>query len=141
LRLGELGSGPLAKALVAALGALSTAVYAEMLIVARKAGLDPAGILAAMPLIAPGIGTAPAALAEVLSGRYQSGCPSKRMQDDVARVLEAARAASAPAPLTHLVQAALTSASHSPHATGDYLDLARWMADNAGVSFGEDEKA
>lgn len=142
LRLGELGSGPLAKALVATLGALCTAVTAELLIVASKAGLDPAGILAAIPLLAPEVGTPPVAVAEVLSGRYQSGRSSKRMQDEIARVVDAARAAAAPAPFADLVRAALTSAGHSPHATGDYLDLAHWMADNAGVSFGEDgEKA
>jgi 3-hydroxyisobutyrate dehydrogenase-like beta-hydroxyacid dehydrogenase len=138
LRLGDLGSGPLAKALVATLGALSTAINAEMLIVAKKAGLDPAGILDAMPLLAPGIGMPPAAVAaEVLSGRYQSGCSNRRMQDEIARVLDAARVACAPAPFANLVQAALTSAANSPHATGDYLDVARWMADNAGVAFGE----
>jgi 3-hydroxyisobutyrate dehydrogenase-like beta-hydroxyacid dehydrogenase len=137
LRLGELGSGPLAKALVATLGATSLAIYAEALVLAKKAGLDPAGILAAIPLLAPELGAPPAAVAaEVLSGRYQSGVPSKRMQEEIARVLEAARASGAPLPLTGLVQAALLSASHSPRATGDHMDLARWIADNAGVEFG-----
>ncbi|MSO67396.1 MAG: NAD(P)-dependent oxidoreductase [Betaproteobacteria bacterium] len=137
LRLGELGSGPLAKSIVATLGALSVAIHTEMMIVAKKAGLDPAGILGAMPLLAPGMGTPPVAVAaEVLSGRYQSGVANRRMQADIARVLEAAREATAPAPLASLVQAAYTGASHSPHATGDHMDAARWMADNAGVEFG-----
>ena len=52
LRLGELGSGPLVKALVSSLGAMSVAIYTEM-VVAEKAGLDAAGVLAAMPLLAP----------------------------------------------------------------------------------------
>jgi len=137
LRLGELGSGPLAKALVATLGAMSMAIHTEMIIVAKKAGLDPAGVLQAIPLLAPGMGTPPAAVAaEVLSGRYQSGIPSKRMQDDIGRVLDAARTVSAPAPLASLVQTAYASAGHSPRATGDHMDVARWMADNAGVEFG-----
>jgi 3-hydroxyisobutyrate dehydrogenase-like beta-hydroxyacid dehydrogenase len=138
LRLGELGSGPLAKALVATLGAMSLAIHTEMMIVAKKAQLDPMGVLRAIPLLAPGMGAPPAAVAaELLSGRYQSGLPHKRMQDDIARVLDAARAASAPAPFMSLLQAAHTSAQHSPSATGDHMDLARWMADNAGVRFGE----
>ena len=138
LRLGELGSGPLVKALVATLGAASTALYTEMMIVARKAGLDPAGILAAIPLLAPTIGAAPAAVgAEVLTGRFESGVPNKRMQESIMRVLDAARAASAPAPFVSGLQAAYASAEHSPRATGDHLDVARWMADNAGVTFGE----
>ena len=73
LRLGDIGSGPLAKSLVAALGAASIALYTEMLVVAKKVGLDPAGILEAMPLLAPGAGTPPPAVAaEVLTGRYES---------------------------------------------------------------------
>jgi len=138
LRLGELGSGPLAKALVATLVAMSIAIHTEMIIVAKKAGLDPKGILEAMPLLAPRAGTPPAAVAaEVLTGRYDSGIPHKRMQEDIDRVLGAARAASTPAPFTSLVQAAYTSASHSPGATGDHMDAARWMADNAGLQFGK----
>jgi 3-hydroxyisobutyrate dehydrogenase-like beta-hydroxyacid dehydrogenase len=137
LRLGDLGSGPLAKAWVATLGAMSVAIHTEMVVLAKKAGLDPAGLLQAIPLLAPGFGPPPAAaMAEVLSGRYQSGVTGKRMQDEMARVLDAARAATAPTPLASLVQAALLGAVHSPRATGDHMDLARWMADNAGVEFG-----
>jgi 3-hydroxyisobutyrate dehydrogenase-like beta-hydroxyacid dehydrogenase len=138
LRLGEIGSGPLAKALVATLGAMSLSIYTEMAIAAKKLKLDPASILQAIALLAPGIGAPPTALAdEVLSGRYRSGVPNTRMQVDIGRILDAARAAGAPTPHLSLVQAALLSASHSPHATGDHMDLARWMADNAGVQFGE----
>ena len=138
LRLGELGSGPFVKALVATLGAMSVAVHTEMMIVAKKAGLDAAGILRAIPLLAPDLGTPPAAIAsEVLSGRYHSGLPHKRMQNDVVRVIDTARAVSAPVPFTSLLQAAYTSALHSRSATGDHMDVARWMADNAGVQFGD----
>jgi hypothetical protein len=35
-----------------------------------------------------------------------------------------------------LLQAAALAASHSPRATGDALDVARWMSDNGGVEFG-----
>jgi len=137
LRLGEVGSGPLAKALVAAFGAMSLAIYTEMMIVAKKTGLDPAGVLQAIPLLAPGMGTPPTAVeAELLSGRYQSGLPHNRMQDNIVRVLDAARAAAAPTPFASLLQAAYTSALYSQSATGDHMDLARWMADNAGVQFG-----
>jgi 3-hydroxyisobutyrate dehydrogenase-like beta-hydroxyacid dehydrogenase len=137
LRLGELGSGPLAKALVATLGAMLLAVHTETLALAKKAGLDATGILAAMPLLAPGLGAPPPAIAaEVLSGRYQSAMPAKRMQEDMARILDAARTAAVPVPLTSLVHAALLGAGHSPRATGDHMDLARWIADNAGVEFG-----
>jgi 3-hydroxyisobutyrate dehydrogenase-like beta-hydroxyacid dehydrogenase len=138
LRLGEIGSGPLAKALVSTLGAMSLAIHTEMIIVAKKLNLDPAGILEAIPLLAPGSGAPPAALAaEVLTGRYRSGVTSGRMLVDIGRVLDAARASAAPAPFAGLVQAALVSASYSPHATGDHMDVARWMADNAGERFGE----
>jgi 3-hydroxyisobutyrate dehydrogenase-like beta-hydroxyacid dehydrogenase len=139
LRLGELGSGPLAKALAATLGAMSLAIHTEMMIVAKKARLDAAGVLKALPLLAPGMGTPPVAVAaEVLSGRYQSGLPHNRMQADIVRVLDAARAVSAPTPFASLLQAAYASALHMPEATGDHMDVARWMADNAGVKFGEE---
>jgi 3-hydroxyisobutyrate dehydrogenase-like beta-hydroxyacid dehydrogenase len=116
---------------------MSTAVYTEMMIVAKKAGLDPAGILDALPLLAPDMGTPPSALAaEVLTGRYRSGLSSRRMQEDIGRLLDSARAAAAPTPLASLVQNAYTSAGHSLRATGDHLDVARWMAENAGVELG-----
>ncbi|HEY2533176.1 MAG TPA: NAD(P)-binding domain-containing protein [Xanthobacteraceae bacterium] len=138
LRLGELGTGPLAKALASSFGALSIAIHTEMLVVAKRTGLDAAGILAALPLLAPGMGSAPAALAsQVLSGRYDGDVSSKRLQDDVARVLDAARAAAAPTLFLPLLQAAAAAAGHSPRATGNALDVARWIADNAAVEFGE----
>jgi 3-hydroxyisobutyrate dehydrogenase-like beta-hydroxyacid dehydrogenase len=137
LRLGELGTGPLAKALAAAYTAVSLAVHTEMLIVAKRTGLDPAGILDALPLLSPGIGAAPTALrSQVLGGRYEADVSSKRLQDDVGRVLDAARGAAAPTIFLPLFLAAAASAAHSPHATGGALDVARWMAENAGVAFG-----
>jgi hypothetical protein len=57
------------------------------------------------------------------------------LQDDVDRALRSARAAAAPTIFLPLLQAAAVSAAHSPHATGGALDVARWMADNAGVTF------
>jgi 3-hydroxyisobutyrate dehydrogenase-like beta-hydroxyacid dehydrogenase len=139
LRLGEIGTGPLAKALASSFGALSIALYTEMLIVAKRTGLDPAGILDALALLAPGMGTAPAALStQVLTGRYQSDISGKRLQDDLARVTDAARASATPTLFVALLQAAALAASHAPLATGDSLDVARWMSDNAGVAFGAD---
>ncbi|MBI3434466.1 MAG: NAD(P)-dependent oxidoreductase [Proteobacteria bacterium] len=138
LRLGEIGSGPLAKALVSTLGAMSLAIFTEMMIVAKKSGLDPAGVLAAIPILAPRNGTPPAAVsAQVLSGLFESGISSRRIADDISQVLDAARAASVPVVHASLVQAAHTSAGYGPAATGDHMDLARWMANNAGVRFGE----
>jgi 3-hydroxyisobutyrate dehydrogenase-like beta-hydroxyacid dehydrogenase len=139
LRLGELGSGPLVKALVSCLGAMSVAIYTEMMVVAQKAGLDAAGVLAALPLLAPAAGTPPAMVAaEVVTGRYRSDLPATRLQEDIERLLDAARAASAPAPFASLLQAACVSAAHSANATGDQLDVARWITDNAGIALGGD---
>jgi 3-hydroxyisobutyrate dehydrogenase-like beta-hydroxyacid dehydrogenase len=139
LRLGEIGSGPLAKSLVAALGAASLVLYTEFVVLAKKAGLDPAGILEAMPLLAPEGGTPPpAVVAEVLTGRYESGISNKRILEDIDRVLVAGRAVVAPTPFASLAQAAYVSGAHSPRAKGDHMDAARWMADNAGLLFGED---
>ena len=136
LRLGELGTGPLAKALASAFGAASIAIYTEMLIVAKVAGLDPAGVLDALPLLAPGMGTAPAAVeAQVLTGCYDSDLSSRRLQEDIGRILDASRKGAAPMLFLPLLQAAAVGAGHSPHATGGALDVARWMADNAGISF------
>ena len=52
LHLGEIGSGPLAKSLAAAFTAASIALCTEMIVLAKKLGLDPAGVLDAMPLLA-----------------------------------------------------------------------------------------
>jgi len=134
LRLGELGTGPLAKALVSCFGALSVAVFTEMLVIAKRTGLDPAGMLEALPLLAPGMGTPPAALsAQVVTGQYQSELSGKRLQQDLAQVLDAARGAASPALFLPLLHAAALAASHSPRATGDALDVARWISDNGGV--------
>jgi 3-hydroxyisobutyrate dehydrogenase-like beta-hydroxyacid dehydrogenase len=139
LHLGEIGSGPLAKSLAAAFTAASIALWTEMIVLAKKLGLDPAGVLDAMPLLATKAGTAPPAIAtEVLTGRYESGVSQKRALDDIERVLSAARAAAAPSPYLSLFQAACISAAHSPNAKGDLMDVAHWMADNAGLKFGED---
>jgi 3-hydroxyisobutyrate dehydrogenase len=138
LRLGELGTGPLAKALASSFGALSVAIHTEMLIVAKRAGLDPAGVLDALPLLSPGSGTAPTTLSsQVLNGRYETDVSSKRLQDDMARVFDAARKTAAPTLFLPLLQAALSAAGHSSRATGGSLDVARWMADNAAVEFGQ----
>ena len=72
----------------------------------------------------------------MLSGRFESDLSSKRLQEDIGRVLDAPRGAAAPMPFHALLQAAVVSAGHSPRATGSALDAARWMADNAGVEFG-----
>jgi len=137
LRLGELGTGPLAKALASAFGALSIAIHTEMLIAAKKAGLDPAGLLGALSLLSPDAVNAAATVeAQVLSGRYDSRLTSKRLQEDLGRALDAAGAAAAPMPFHALLLAAVLAAAHSPRATGGALDVARWMADNAGMEFG-----
>jgi 3-hydroxyisobutyrate dehydrogenase-like beta-hydroxyacid dehydrogenase len=83
------------------------------------------------------MGSAPPAIrSQVLTGQYDSTVSSKRMQDDLGRVLDAARTGTVPTPFLSLLQAACISASHAPQATGGHLDVARWMADNAGVAFG-----
>ena len=128
---------PLAKALVSCFGALSVAVFTEMLVIAKRTGLDPAGLLEALPLLAPGMGTPPPALsAQIVTGQYQSELSAKRLHEDLARVLDAARAAASPAVFLPLLQAAALAAGHSPRATGDALDVARWISDNGGVAFG-----
>jgi 3-hydroxyisobutyrate dehydrogenase len=137
LRIGELGTGPLAKAIASALGALSIAIHTEMLIAAKKAGLDPVGILDALPLLSPvAASTAATVGAQVLSGRYEASLSSKRLREDIGRVLDAAEKASAPMLFHALLHATIIAAGHSPRATGNALDVARWMADNAGVEFG-----
>jgi 3-hydroxyisobutyrate dehydrogenase-like beta-hydroxyacid dehydrogenase len=137
LRLGELGTGPLAKALVSCFGVLSVAVFTEMLVIAKRTGLDPAGLLEALPLLAPGMGTPPAALStQVVTGQYQSELSAKRLHEDLARVLDAARTAASPAVFLPLLQAAALAAGHSPNATGAALDVARWISDTGGVAFG-----
>jgi len=136
LQLGDLGAGPLGKALASAFAALSVAIHTEMLIIAKMARLDTTALLEALPLLAPD-GGVPALLAsEVLAGRSETTMSSKRLQDDIGRVLDAARTAGVPAMFLPLLQAASLAAMHSPQATGGALDVARWMADNAGADFG-----
>lgn len=138
LRLGELGTGPLAKALASAFRMLSVAIHVEMVTIAKMAELDPASLLEALPLLAPGSGGAPAEIADqVLTGRYELNTSSRRLQDDIARILEVARKAAAPTLFLPLLQSAGWAASHRRRATGGALDAARWMVDNAGVEFGQ----
>jgi putative dehydrogenase len=135
LRLGDIGAGPLAKALASAYGHLSIATQTEMLIIAKMAGIDPAGLLDALPLLAPGMAGAASALrTQVLTGRFGSDVSAKRLGDDIGRVLDAARANAAPALFLPLLQAAAVAAGHAPQASGGALDVARWMAENAAVN-------
>ena len=146
-RLGDLGSGKLAKALGAAANAMATAVYTEAILIAKRAGLDAAGVLQALPYLAPGAGAPPEAIAsEVLSGRYDTGVPIDTVQRDLQTVMQAAVGAGAPAPLLSLVQGAFAAARYLPQANGDAADMPRWLAQNAGVEFlpatdGEEETA
>jgi 3-hydroxyisobutyrate dehydrogenase-like beta-hydroxyacid dehydrogenase len=136
IRLGELGAGPLAKALASAFGHLLIAAQTEMLIIGKRAGIDPARLLDAMPLLAPGLAGAVSVLRmQVLSGRYESDVSAKRLQEHIGRSLDAARAAAAPAFFLPLLQAASVAAGQARQATGNALDVARWIADNAGVDF------
>lgn len=136
LRLGDLGSGKLAKSLGAAANAMATAVYTEIMLIAKRAGLDAAGLLAALPLLAPGAGSPPEAIAsEVLTGRYDTGVPVDAVQRDLQTVFQAAMRAGAPAPMLALVQGAFAAARYMPDANGDASDMARWLAQNAGVEF------
>lgn len=136
IRLGELGSGKIARALGSAANAVAVTAYTEIALVARRAGLDAAGILAAMPLLAPGAGTPPAAVTEeILSGRYDTGIPINHVQQDLETVLQSARSGGSPAPLLSLVQAAYAAARYVDNANGDHSDVGRWLAQNAGVEF------
>lgn len=136
LRLGELGSGKLAKALGSSANAMATAVYTEIMLIAKRAGLDAAGVLAALPYLAPGAGTPPAAIAsEVLTGQYDTGVPINVVQRDIAITMQAAARAGSPAAMLSQVQAAYAAARYIPDANGDAADMARWLAQNAGVEF------
>lgn len=135
LRLGELGSGGLAKSLAASLGLASLLLHTEFMATARKLGLDPAGLADALPLLAPEAGAPPSFLKDVVSGGYNSGVSLRQAQANMQRYAQAAGSAGAPLLFTSLVQAALTSAASAPGADGDQLDAARWLAANAGVVF------
>lgn len=136
MRLGDLGAGGAARLLGTALTALSTAIHTEMLAFAWRNGLDPAGIMKALPLLAPGAGAPPAVVeTQIATGAYSSGVPLKRMQTDIARMLDAARQSHAPMPFLSQFANMLSSASYMPSATGDWLDAMRWISENAGVRF------
>ncbi|MBM3607050.1 MAG: NAD(P)-dependent oxidoreductase [Alphaproteobacteria bacterium] len=142
MRLGDLGAGSAARLLGTALSAVSTAIHTEMLTFAWRSGLDPAGILQALPLLAPGAGAPPAVLeSQVASGGFSSGVPLKRMQTDIARLLDAARQSHAPMPFLAQFANMLTSAAYMPGATGDWLDSMRLIAANAGVRFTPSENS
>ena len=99
LRLGDLGTGPLAKALASALGALSIAIHTEMLVAAKKAGLDPAGFLARSPCSPRSRQTPLQRPARKCSAAgTKAAMSSKRLQEDIGRVLDAAGQAAAPMP-------------------------------------------
>ena len=84
------------------------------------ARLDPAGVLDALPLLVPGMGMRPADLGanRCSPDAIESNVSSKRLLDDIDRVLNAARAAAAPTLFLPLLQAAAVGACHSPRATG-----------------------
>jgi 3-hydroxyisobutyrate dehydrogenase-like beta-hydroxyacid dehydrogenase len=136
LRLGDLGAGKLAKALGSSANAMATAVYTEIMLIAKRSGLDPAGVLAALPYLTPGAGSPPSSIAsEILTGRFDTGVPINIVQNEISIAMQTAMRVGAPAPLLAQVQAAFAAARYLTDANGDAADMPRWLAQNAGVVF------
>ena len=140
MRIGDIGTGSLAKAIASALGMMSTVIHTEAFLIAKRAGLDAAGFFQALPLLAPGMGAAPAAIGtQIINGRLDSDISAVKMRQAIDHALDAARVSAVPSPFLSLLQASCISAQHAANATGDHLDVVRWMSNNAGQALSDGE--
>jgi len=139
VRVGELGSASLVRALAGTLGAMQLAAYTEALVIARQAGVAPVAALAALAELGDVVGAPPTALqAGLLAGRANSAMRLDEVMAALDQTLAAARAGRLPAPLTAMLREHCAAAALSDVATGDSTDIGRWFASVAKVGLVEE---
>jgi 3-hydroxyisobutyrate dehydrogenase len=139
VRLGDTqGAAHAASALARLYGAVNLTAAAEILLIGKRFGLEPAKMAAAIEALSDVTGAPPPPLArEVLPGRFDSGYPLDSLIRDMDGALAAAQAHGTPAPLARLVRELVASARLSLKTARDQTEIVRWLAANADAAIAD----
>jgi 3-hydroxyisobutyrate dehydrogenase len=118
-------------------GAVNLMAAAEVLLIGRRFGIEPAATAEAIGVLATEVGSPPPALgAEVLSGRFESGYRFDQLVADMDAALAIAALEGTPAPLSRLAREFVAAARLAFPAARDHSELVRWQAAAADAELG-----
>ena len=128
------GAARAARAIGRLYGAVNLVASVEALLIGKRAGIDPAVMLAAIEELRDSGGMPPLTVAEeVLSGRLQSGHPLDQLIRDMDAALATAHSQHVPAMLSRLVRE-IAEAAHATSPGRDSAEIVRWFEVNTGAS-------
>jgi 2-hydroxy-3-oxopropionate reductase len=133
VRVGDVGSGNVAKLANQVVVAANIAAVAEALTLAAKAGADPALVFSAIRGGLAGSAVLEAKAPMMLRGDRRPGFRIELHQKDLSNVLSAARSLKAPTPLAELVAAMLSELVDEGLGACDHGALVRWFERRADV--------
>jgi 3-hydroxyisobutyrate dehydrogenase-like beta-hydroxyacid dehydrogenase len=128
IRTGGIGSASLIKSMAGLLGGLQMAIHGEVLLMAKRAGIEPAIALQVMSILSTLTGTPPANLeTQVFTRSFDSNYSLDRLILDIQRALVAARRNGTPAPLSAGLLETALAARLNQGVSGDYTDIVKWQ--------------
>ena len=128
IRTGGIGSASLLKSMAGLMGGLQMAIHGEVLLMAKRAGIEPSIALQVMSMLSALTGTPPANLeSQVLSRSFDSNYSLDRLILDIQRALVAARRNGTPAPLSAGLLETALAARLNQGVSGDYTDIVKWQ--------------
>jgi 2-hydroxy-3-oxopropionate reductase len=136
VRVGEIGAGNIAKLANQAIVAVNIAVVAEALILAQKAGVDPAGVVKAIEGGLAGSNALRAKAPMMLGHDFKPGFRVALHLKDLGNVVAASREVAAPMPLTVQAMEMMTALRAHGHEGEDHSSLLCWYEAAANVRLG-----
>lgn len=132
-RVGDIGAGNVAKLANNAIVAVNIAILGESLVLAAKAGVEPALVARAIAGGLAGSAVLEAKAPKMLSGDLKPGFTVSLHAKDLRNALTTAEASGAPMPLTEQVSHMLAEISEQGHASDDDAALVGWYERLAGI--------
>ena len=139
VRVGEIGAGNIAKLANQAVVAVNIAVVAEALVLAQKAGVNPASVFEAIKGGLAGSNVMNAKAPMMLDRRFDPGFRINLHLKDLTNVMSTAHAVASPMPLTASVFELMTQLKAHGFAGEDHSALLRTYESAAGVELGRGE--
>lgn len=139
VRVGEIGAGNIAKLANQAIVAVNTAVVAESLVLAQKAGVDPEAVFESIKGGLAGSNVMNAKAPMMLERRFDPGFRINLHLKDLTNVMSTAHAVASPMPLTASVFELMTQLKAHGFEGEDHSSLLRTYETAAGIQFGPGE--
>ncbi len=134
VRVGEVGAGNIAKLANQAIVAVNIAVVAEALVLAQKAGVDPAAVFAAIKGGLAGSNVMNAKAPMMLEHRFDPGFRVALHLKDLGNMMTTSHAVGAPMPLTAAAFELMTQLKAHGHEAEDHSALLRVYEQAAGTT-------